>query len=342
MAKKMTNWFWATLMPVFSPQPKHKNPGPQNVPSPPRSLRPNTGHVEAHNGLIVYSKHKDGIDFSSSVLDAMQAVAPIIVPESVLKSSVWDGPKIFQDFILANMVPDLGRSSEEMYNDFVLLTGLYIQDPLISSKPGKIVPIVPNPDFNLAEVMLESVFTWRGAGLDQDEIDAFIKITGEEFYKLLLPDNYGFSTTLIFPNQDLVDGDLPDDKTKKEKTKKEKKKGTPMSYEDWLKKMEKGPWGPPGPGDPWSPDPYPNVPQPRPNPYGYPPEDDWNPKKWNYQDYEQADLKKYAKILGKKEKDVTAEEKEWMKRLHNKWRHYEMYKKFGGSAASSASQVHHK
>ncbi len=362
MAKKMTNWFWATLMPVFSPQPKHKNSGPQNVPSPPKSLRPNTGHVEAHNGLIVYSKHKDGIDFSSSVLDAMQAVVPVIVPEGVLKSSVWDGPKLFQEFIFANMVPDLGRSSEEMYNDFVLLTGLYIEDPLISSPQppsgvGKVVPIVPNPDFNLAEVMLESVFTWRGAGLDQDEIDAFIKITGEEFYELLLPDNYGFSTTLIFPNQDLLDGDEDADsmltlekaileEAEKEAKEKDKEKRRKMSYEEWIKWMEKqrkpDPWGPPGPGDPWSPDPYPNVPQPKPNPYGYPPEDDWNPKKWNYQDYEQADLKKYAKILGKKEKDVTAEEKEWMKKLHNKWRDYERYKKFGGSSASSASQVHNK
>ena len=124
MAKKMTNWFWATLMPVFSPQPKHKNSGPQNVPSPPKSLRPNTGHVEAHNGLIVYSKHKDGIDFSSSVLDAMQAVVPVIVPEGVLKSSVWDGPKIFQDFILNNMptrTATRSLSSEEMYNDLTSL-----------------------------------------------------------------------------------------------------------------------------------------------------------------------------------------------------------------------------
>jgi hypothetical protein len=351
MGKQGTNPYWATLMPVFSPQPKD-----WNLPVP-----------FAANGFLFYVRHEHKIKFSDSVLEAMQAEAPIITSGSLLQGSTWDGPKIFREYILENATLHFskGKSSaklpsaihlsndikEQRQNEFLVNCGLYIEDPSSTIKSNPFA-IIPNPDFNLAEAVMDS--SW---GTTPTTPVNFVAITGEEFYELLLPDNYGFSTTLIFPNQDLLDGDEDADsmltlekaileEAEKEAKEKDKEKRRKMSYEEWIKWMEKqrkpDPWGPPGPGDPWNPDPYPNAPQPSPNPYGYPPEDDWNPKKWNYQEYEKDDLKKYAKILGKKEKDVTAEEKEWMKKLHNKWRDYERYKKFGGSSASSASQVHNK
>ena len=352
MAKQITNWYWATLMPVFTPQLKR--------------IKEWGSLPFASNGFLLYIKHKDNVNFSPSILDAMQAAAPIVSSGITLQSSTWDGPTIFRDYILDNstlqftsVIPPSGPivlsqdEREKIHNEFLINCGLYIEDTKSKklTSQGKSITLIPNPDFDLATAMIESVITWRGAGLDQDELDAFIKITGVQFYELLGSDNYGFSTTLIFPNQSLVDGGVDSmidsivEKMEEAEKKEKEKKKRHLSYEEWIKKMkDRGdePWGPPGPGTPWNPDPYPNVPQPRPNPYGYPPEDDWNPKKWNYQEYEQADLKKYAKILGKKEIDVTEEEKEWIKNLHNKWRDYERYKKFGGSAASSASQVHNK
>ena len=339
MAKEMNNWFWATLMPVFSPQPTRLRI------SPPQSLRPNP-HVEAHNGLIVYSKHKDAIDFSSSVLGAMQAVAPVIVPEGVLKSSVWDGPKLFQDFILTNMASTSlslsgwtagapsGTSPEKIYNEFVINTGLYIEDPLISATPGKIAPIVPNPDFNLAEVML--VFGQAGM-LDSARMADFIKITGEEFYKLLLPDNYGFSTTLIFPDQDILneDSQAEIDAAEIEKLR---------AYEEFIKILKEGhpdewdpvdpykkpkPWGDPtGPGAPWEPKLH------RPNPYDPKPSDK-NPYKWYPEDYD-----KYRSYLGKKKDGYDDEDRAWIKRQRA---YYDKYRgAISGSGASAADQSHYK
>ena len=316
MGKLGTNWYWATLMPVFSSQPKN-----WQLPDP-----------MAMNGLLFYIQPEDKIKFSDSVLDAMQAVAPIIVPESVLKSSVWDGPKIFRDYILENTTLhfNVGTSQtaapaihisndikEQMQNEFLVNCGLYIEVPGATPSDTK---LIPNPDFNLATAMLNST------PLFITHPD-FIAITGQEFYNLLLPDNYGFSTTLIFPNQDLVDEGVDSIDTlekaildEAEKKEKAKEKARKLSYEEWLKKMkERGPndpWGPSAPDPykkPWDPDPYPR-PKPRPNPYTYPPDDDWNPKPYDYEKY-----------------------KEWMQKKKD-WD--EAYDK--SNAASSASQVHNK
>ncbi len=329
MGKQGTNSYWATLMPVFSSKPKN-----WQLPDP-----------MAMTGLLFYVKHEDKIKFSDSVLDAMQAEAPVITPDnagSLLQSSIWDGPKIFQDYILEsvpattmNPLTSVKPSAihisndvkEQMQNEFLVNCGLYIQDPTFLTKT-KSNPIIPNPDFDLAEAVMDS--SW---GTTPTAPINFVAITGEEFYQLLGSDNYGFSTTLIFPNQDLVDKDVDslvdtlekailDEAEKKEKAKEKARK---LSYEEWLKKMKEkeggpgspnDPWGPSAPDPykkPWDPDPYPS-PKPRPNPYTYPPDDDWNPKPYDYEKY-----------------------KEWMQKKKD-WD--EAYDK--SNAASSASQIHNK
>ncbi len=334
MAKQITNWYWATLMPVFTPQLKR--------------IKEWGSLPFASNGFLLYIKHKDNVNFSPSILDAMQAAAPIVSSGITLQSSTWDGPTIFRDYILDNstlqftsVIPPSGPivlsqdEREKIHNEFLINCGLYIEDTKSKklTSQGKSITLIPNPDFDLATAMIESVITWRGAGLDQDELDAFIKITGVQFYELLGSDNYGFSTTLIFPNQDLVDKDVDslvdtlekailDEAEKKEKAKEKARK---LSYEEWLKKMKEkeggpgspnDPWGPSAPDPykkPWDPDPYPS-PKPRPNPYTYPPDDDWNPKPYDYEKY-----------------------KEWMQKKKD-WD--EAYDK--SNAASSASQIHNK
>lgn len=317
MGKLGTNGYWATLMPVFGPRQKR-----------------HMSAIEGNTGLLFYIKHGDKIEFSDSVLEAMQAEAPVITPDnagSLLQSAIWDGPKIFRDYILENIPLQVAPKKltsvkpsaihiandvkEQMQNDFLVNCGLYIQDPTFLTKT-KSNPIIPNPDFDLAIAMLSCEIPNLGAGWDQDALDAFIEIVGEEFYKLLLSENYGFSTTLIFPNLDIVDDlDTVDQAIKEKIAKKEAKK----AYEDWLKKMKerkpgapKDPWDPSPPDPyktPWDPDPYPH-PKPRPNPYTYPPDDDWDPKPYDYQKY-----------------------KEWVQRKMDRDE---------SNAASSASQVHNK
>jgi hypothetical protein len=291
----------------------------------------------AMNGLLFYIQPEDKIKFSDSVLDAMQAEAPSIISDAgrLLKSSTWDGPKIFRDYILENTtlhfnvgtsqtaVPAIHISNdikEQMQNEFLVNCGLYIEVPGATPSDTK---LIPNPDFNLATAMMDSKLDLRGP----NALSNFIGKTGQEFYKLILPDNYGFSTTLIFPNQDLVDEGVDSIDTlekaildEAEKKEKAKEKARKLSYEEWLKKIKEGgpndPWGPTAPDPykkPWDPDPYPR-PKPRPNPYTYPPDDDWDPKPYDYEKY-----------------------KEWMQKKKD-WD--EAYDK--SNAASSASQIHNK
>ena len=328
MGKSGTNRYWATLSPVFSPQKKELPVGPDNPPDPDGWNEQGFGRK---NPLLLYMQHEHKIDFSTSVLDAMNAQAPVAKIHSLLKSSIWDGPKIFRDYVLENIPLQVAPKKltsvkpsaihiandvkEQMQNQFLINCGLYIEDPTFLTKT-KSNPIIPNPDFDLAITMLSCEIPNLGAGWDQDALDAFIEIVGEEFYKLLLSENYGFSTTLIFPNLDIVDDlDTVDQAIKEKIAEKEAKK----AYEDWLKKMKKRkPGGPKDPWDPsppdpyktpWDPDPYPH-PKPRPNPYTYPPDDDWDPKPYDYQKY-----------------------KEWVQRKRD-WDK--------SNAASSASQVHNK
>lgn len=313
MGKPGTNSYWATLMPVFSPQPRRNQPEPD---------------WPGLNGLLVYVQHEHKIEFSSSVLEVMKAQAPVDNISSLLKSSTWDGPKFFQDYIIesatshfrhAQANPPIHISKdikEQMQKEFLVNCGLYIEDP----KPhlnlaGLPLSIIPNPDFNLAEAVMDS--SW---GTTPTAPINFVAITGEEFYQLLGPDNYGFSTTLIFPNQAVIDGDVPTDDEDEAKTEKEKKEFKPKtSYEDWLKLLkERGsddnPWGPST--DPWK-EPYPKT-KPRPNPYTYPPDDDWDHTKRPDNSY---DYEKYKEWLQKKKKGDY----------------------YGGSsAASAASQTHNK
>jgi hypothetical protein len=325
-------------MPVFSPQPKHPHGRPQNVPSQPRSLRPNTHVEEAYNGLIVYNKHKDTIDFSSSILDAMQAVAPVIVPE-LLKSSVWDGPKIFQQFILSNMPTHLNdasrRSLEKMYNEFIINTELYIPDPLISPTPGKIVSIVPNPYFNLSRAMIDTKLGKipQQTGHRNNVLTPFVAKIGKEFLNIIQnPNNYGFSTTLIFPDQDILNANS---QAKIDAAEIEKRR----AHEEYIKILKEGhpdewnptnpykkpqPWGDPtGPGAPWEP-------RPKPNPYDpYDPRDK-NPYKWIPEDYD-----KYRSYLGKKKDGYDDEDRAWIKKQRA---YYDKYQGASGASAASAAE----
>ena len=273
-----TNLYWATLMPIFSPQPKH---------------------IQTLYELLVYIQHEHKIEFSSSVLEAMKADAPVDTISSLLQSSTWDGPQFFTDYIFEN-VPTLTTPGsitpataaaissvkpihfsqdvkEQLQNEFLLNCGLYIKDPSAHLNiPGLPLSIIPNPDFNLAGSVMDS--SW-GTIHNQPPIN-FVATTGEEFYQLLGPDNYGFSTTLIFPNQALVDEDVPDDDEDEEE---KKKKPNPFNPAP----ITKTPW-----------DPTKNPYGDKPSPYPYPKEK--APYDYSHSGASAADYKKYKEGMIKK------------------------------------------
>ena len=324
MAKQGTNMFWATLMPVFAPQPKDEP------------------LLTYNNGLLMYIRHDQKITFSSSVLEAMEAVAPIVSVGNILKSSTWDGPLIFQNYVLENSAlgfqtvtkPISTAEAEKMHNEFLLNSGLYVMQ--VSSGL-----LIPNPNYDLSTAVMDSALmgmsmpSGKGVGTTKKEL---IAITGEEFYQLLLPDTYGFSTTLIYPNQSLVDGIIE----KMKKSKKEEDDAKETSFEEFIKALKEGdnpyvdpkdpypkdPWK--KKPDPWGPSPgtpYPGDPPPKPNPYGEP----WKKSPW---DWGSDDYKKYRDQAKKGLTD--AEYKKWVKEQH------ESYKKYGGSSGASAADQTHK
>ena len=244
MAKQGTNMFWATLMPVFAPQPKDEP------------------LLTYNNGLLMYIRHDQKITFSSSVLEAMEAVAPIVSVGNILKSSTWDGPLIFQNYVLENSAlgfqtvtkPISTAEAEKMHNEFLVNSGLYVYQ--VSSGL-----LIPNPNYDLSTAVMDSALmgmsmpSGKGVGTTKKEL---IAITGEEFYQLLLPDTYGFSTTLIYPNQSLVDGIIE----KMKKSKKEEDDAKETSFEEFIKALKEGDNPYVDPKDPYPKDPWKKKPDP--------------------------------------------------------------------------------
>jgi len=176
--------------------------------------------LDKTSGLLFYTKSNKDIKFSSSILDTIGAQAPedIEISSPLLVGTTWDGPDFFKAYILDALnygaagdeyfasLPQISKKSgknylkftpEEMQNHFLLNSGLYIIDPVLRwSSP---LHIIPNPDFELANAILDFEYG--------SDIEEAMRNTSKEFYELLFPDTYGFSTTLIFPNQAEVDDD---------------------------------------------------------------------------------------------------------------------------------------
>lgn len=207
MSKSGDKLYWATLMPVFCSQAKNSNEIAYDI-------------LDKTSGLLFYTKSNKDIKFSSSILDTIGAQAPedIEISSPLLVGTKWDGPDFFKAYILDALsygaagdeyfssLPQISKKSgknylkftpEEMQNHFLLNSGLYIIDPVLRwSSP---LPIIPNPDFELANAILDFEYG--------SDIEEAMRNTSKEFYELLFPDTYGFSTTLIFPNQAEVDDD---------------------------------------------------------------------------------------------------------------------------------------
>ena len=259
MSKKKTNALWATLIPIFSAQQKSM-PVIANM----------SGDLDERYRLLIYMTADKEIDFSVSVLAAMNAQAPVESNDGddVLMNSPWNGPEIFTDYILGNVpvssIKPEHMSAEEMQNEFLVSSNLYMKN---------LHNIIPNPDFELATEMKD----YYGQLFTIADIDAFIEITGEKFYQLLRPDNYGFSTTLIFPNQALVDEDVPDDDEDEEEKKKKPNPFNPTT---------KAPWDPTNP--------YRDIPTPQ----SYPKEK--SPYDYSHSGASAADYRKYKENMMKK------------------------------------------
>lgn len=199
MSKSGDKLYWATLMPVFCSQAKNSNEIAYDI-------------LDKTSGLLFYTKSNKDIKFSSSILDTIGAQAPedIELSSSLLVGTTWDGPDFFKAYILDALDSPLPRKSftpEQMLNHFLLNSGLYIIDPAPLINPqsplikhqSKPLHIIPNPDFELANAILDFEYG--------SDIEEALRNTSKEFYELLFPDTYGFSTTLIFPNQAEVDDD---------------------------------------------------------------------------------------------------------------------------------------
>jgi len=81
---------WATIMPVFSPRVKNLSSGQQ--------------WASADGQIIFYGKQANPIMFSTSVLDAMDAEAPPPTSAGILVGAVWDGPKVFEAYVLQSAI----------------------------------------------------------------------------------------------------------------------------------------------------------------------------------------------------------------------------------------------
>ena len=183
---------WATIMPVFSPRVKDMFLFDKD----------GDGHI------IFYGKSANPIMFSTSVLDAMDAEAPAPTTPGILVEAIWSGPKVFEAYVLQSAISNypggitsaasnnLSPSEKvKMHNDFLLNCGMYVFDVSTGL-------MIPNPDYDMAAQMIEFDFGEPALG----EFIDFCK-GREEFCKLLQPENYGFSTTLIYPNQNIVNED---------------------------------------------------------------------------------------------------------------------------------------
>ncbi len=342
MAKTLADIFkgqyWATLMPIFSPQKKFSG-----------------NYFDPHNGLLFYEQvFGRKVVFSDSVLEAMEAEAPPPTPAgSILKSSLWDGPQIFKDYMIdsATVVRAVQATAKivspedaaKLHTEFLINLGLYIPDPLVA-KNVKMNLIVPNPDYDLSVEMLSRTY-----GTSEKDRKELIEKVGADFYQLLLPENYGFSTTLIYPNQSLVDGRyahvIPDDEDELDTEKKrqdeeeERKKKLQEEWDKIYKKKKKNPYDP-GPWKP-QPNPWPDPPyvdpRKKPNPYGPYGDDDWTPNK-EWWDETKKKSQRYKEYLNNPSNldAMTEEEKEEMKEWLKK------YYDYGGSSASAANQTHKK
>jgi len=292
---------WATIMPVFSPKVKNEHWNPL-----------------ASSGIIFYGKQANPIMFSTSVLDAMDAEAPPPTSAGNLVEAIWNGPKVFEAYVLQSAISNYpgGITSAasnnlspaekvKMHNDFLLNSGLYV-----FNVPSGLM--IPNPDYDMATKIIEFDFGASAIGLLSQD---FCK-GREEFCKLLQPENYGFSTTLIYPKQDIVDEDDEDDEDDKKNPPAKKSKtpyGRPPDYDEFIKRMrEEDPWGKPK-KNPWPQiDPYNPPPYAAKQPYG-------GKSKW---DWDSSDYKDYRD--SKRNKMSPEEFKNWVEDQ------YDAYEKFKG------------
>jgi hypothetical protein len=292
---------WATLMPVFSPRVKDSFSFQE--------------WDSADGPIIFYGKPTNPIMFSTSVLDAMDAEAPAPTPPGILVEAIWDGPKVFEAYVLQSAISNypggitsaasnnLSPSEKvKMHNDFLLNCGMYVFDVSTGL-------MIPNPDYDMATKIIELDFGDSALG----EFIDFCK-GREEFCKLLQPENYGFSTTLIYPNQNIVDEDDEDDEDDKKTP--PKKKNPYGDYDEFIKRMkDEDPWGKPKINpwpeiDPYNPPPYAGK-QP------YAPNKSWDWDSGDYKDYRDS----------KRNKMSPEEFKKW---VGDQYDAYEKFKGFWG------------
>lgn len=306
MGKKKTNAIWATLMPVFSPQQK----GEKTLDL---KYQISVHEALAHNGLLIYMTADKEIDFSVSVLAAMNAQAPVESNDGdvVLTNSPWNGPEIFTDYILGSVtVPSSSSpsmSAEEIQNKFLVSSGLYgfnVKTGLLS----------PNPDFDLATAMMDTKLGQPGMAQTPNSIKDHAP---KEFYQLLLPDTYGFSTTLILPNQADVDSDASDKKVAALSQLLDTK--TDSDAEKDLDNFMKKYW-PADKRNPYEDNPYDNYPPKKSK--GWPPV----PAPGPY-DYSNPDYDKY---------------RDWLKKMKEQGDDDWGTGKYGGSSGASAADQAHK
>ena len=259
---------WATIMPVFSPRVKDMFLFDKD----------GDGHI------IFYGKSANPIMFSTSVLDAMDAEAPPPTSAGILVGAVWDGPKVFEAYVLQSAISNypggitsaasnnLSPSEKvKMHNDFLLNCGMYVFDVSTGL-------MIPNPDYDMATKIIELDFGDSALG----EFIDFCK-GREEFCKLLQPENYGFSTTLIYPNQNIVNEDPESPATA----------ANPPLATVFIKRMkDEDPWGKPK-KNPWPQiDPYNPPPYAAKQPYGGKSKWDWDSS--DYKDYRDSKRNKMS------------------------------------------------
>ena len=259
---------WATIMPVFSPRVKDMFLFDKD----------GDGHI------IFYGKSANPIMFSTSVLDAMDAEAPAPTPPGILVEAIWSGPKVFEAYVLQSAISNypggitsaasnnLSPSEKvKMHNDFLLNCGMYVFDVSTGL-------MIPNPDYDMAAQMIEFDFGEPALG----EFIDFCK-GREEFCKLLQPENYGFSTTLIYPNQNIVNEDPESPATA----------ANPPLARVFIKRMkDEDPWGKPK-KNPW-PEINPYNPPPYAGKQPYAPNKSWDWDSGDYKDYRDSKRNKMS------------------------------------------------
>ena len=267
---------WATIMPVFSPRVKDSFSFQE--------------WDSADGHIIFYGKSANPIMFSTSVLDAMDAEAPAPTPPGILVEAIWSGPKVFEAYVLQSAISNypggitsaasnnLSPSEKvKMHNDFLLNCGMYVFDVSTGL-------MIPNPDYDMAAQMIEFDFGEPALG----EFIDFCK-GREEFCKLLQPENYGFSTTLRYPNPNIVDED--DKKSPSVFKVISDKVG---DYDEFIKRMkDEDPWGKPKDKS-WWPEIDPYNPPPYEGKQPYAPNKSWDWDSGDYKDYRDSKRNKMS------------------------------------------------